>query len=107
MESPNAGRACAAWRTNAASRLTPKLIFPDLTITAWRAAARIFAPSSAEKPVVPGTGTVPGARLGQGEPGIAPAPEPPRQREPVGLGYGAQKRLAHAAFGARNDDRDA
>ena len=48
-----ASSACAAWRTSTASRLTPRLILPDLTIAAWRAAAAIFSSSSAESPVVP------------------------------------------------------
>ena len=42
-----AGRApCAACSTSTASRLTPRLILPDLTIVAWRAAAAILASSS-------------------------------------------------------------
>ena len=40
--SKSASSAFAAWRTSAARRLTPRLMLPDLTITAWRAAALIL-----------------------------------------------------------------
>ena len=38
----------------AATRLTPRLMLPDFTITAFFEASLIFASSSAESPVVPG-----------------------------------------------------
>ena len=43
----------ATRRVSAASRLTPRLILPDLTITALLAASLILASSAALKPVVP------------------------------------------------------
>src|ERR1035437_5841625 len=43
----------ATRRVSAASRLTPRLILPDLTITALLAASLILASSAAAKPVVP------------------------------------------------------
>src|SRR5271170_1596902 len=45
--------ANAARRVSAASRLTPRLMLPDRTIGAWRAAASIWSRSSALRPVVP------------------------------------------------------
>src|SRR6185312_8593678 len=44
---------------SAASRLTPRLILPDLTMTVVFAASAIFASSAAEQPVVPMTCTLP------------------------------------------------
>ena len=58
MSKSSASSARAACSTSTASRLTPRLILPDLTIVAWRAAAAIFALSSAEQPVVPMTWTM-------------------------------------------------
>ena len=43
----------ATRRASAASRLTPRLILPDFTITALLAASLILASSAAAKPVVP------------------------------------------------------
>ena len=49
----------ATRRVSAASRLTPRLILPDLTITAVLAASLILASSAALKPVVPMMCTLP------------------------------------------------
>ena len=42
-------------RTSRASRLTPRLMLPERTIGAWRAAAAIWARSASVRPVVPTT----------------------------------------------------
>ena len=52
---PSARATCAV---RAASRLTPRLILPALTMVAWRAAASILASSASERPVVPMTWTM-------------------------------------------------
>ena len=82
---------------SAASRLTPRLMLPDLTITAVFAASLIFASSAALKPVVPMIWTMPafaasaasatrGRRRGEiDDPvGLAPtmAPHPPASLMP-------------------------
>ena len=46
MSKSRGSSALAACSTSTASRLTPRLILPDLTIVAWRAAAAILASSS-------------------------------------------------------------
>src|SRR5579872_1310636 len=50
--------AAATLRVKAARRLTPRLILPERTIAAWRAAASILFRSSSESPVVPMTWTM-------------------------------------------------
>src|SRR6185437_3377057 len=51
--SNEASSVLATRRTSAASRLTPRLMLPDFTITAFLAASLMRASSSALKPVVP------------------------------------------------------
>src|SRR3981081_996843 len=50
---------CATRFTSAASRLTPRLILPDLTTMAREVTLLITASSDAERPVVPMTWTRP------------------------------------------------
>ena len=50
---------CATRLTSAASRLTPRLILPDLTTMACLVTLLITASSDAERPVVPMTWTRP------------------------------------------------
>ncbi len=56
--SKDGSSAFAAWRTSPARRLMPTLMLPDLTMTAWRAAAPIRVSSEGDRPVVPMTWTM-------------------------------------------------
>src|ERR1043166_3615882 len=107
-------RARAPRRTAAASTLTPRLMLPDCMMVARAAAALSFAISSADRPVVPMTCTIPAsaasAAAATAATGTGKSRRPARLREQrleVGRYLDAVRRQASKHAGVLADQRRA